>query len=162
MAMGGQLWQALEGHPCEVYHAPFDVRLPEGGEDEDDVDTVVQPDIVVVCDPDKLDDRGCRGAPDFVIEIISPGSAAKDSITKAELYERHGVGEYWLVHPTDRLVTIRRLEEDGRYGTPEIIEGKGKKAVSVLEGVAIDLDAVFGNKDKPSEEDDTSEKEAPP
>ena len=75
--------------------APFDVRLPEGQEADDEIITVVQPDIAVICDPAKLNPRGCRGAPDFVIEILSPATAAKDQIQKVALYEKHGVKEYW-------------------------------------------------------------------
>ena len=128
---------------CRVYAAPFDVRLPKAGEADADILTVVQPDIAVICDPAKLDERGCRGAPDFIIEIISPATAVKDQIHKVALYERHGVKEYWLVHPTDRLVTIRLLEADGRYGLPRIHEAKGTLPVATLPGLEIDLDAVF-------------------
>ena len=90
--------------------APFDVRLPEGDEADDEIITVVQPDISVICDPAKLDNRGCRGAPDFIIEILSPATAGKDQIQKVALYEKHGVKEYWLVHPGDRLITVRLLD----------------------------------------------------
>ena len=126
---------------CLPFVAPFDVRLPEAGEADADILTVVQPDIAVVCDPDKLDDRGCRGAPEMIIEIISPSTAVKDQIHKVSLYEKHGVKEYWLVHPTDRLVTIRLLGADGRYGPPQIYEAKGTLPVVTLPGLEIDLDA---------------------
>ena len=84
----------LAGKPCEVYFSPFDVRLPEHNEKDEEVTTVVQPDLVVICDPDKLDDRGCRGAPDLVNEILSPSTSRKDMKTKLELYEKRGVREY--------------------------------------------------------------------
>jgi len=132
----------LEG-PCEVFVAPFDVRLPEGDETDAEISTIVQPDLAIVCDSQKLDQRGCRGAPDVVFEVISPATAAKDQIHKVALYERHGVKEYWLVHPTDRLVTIRLLGNDGRYGLPQIHEAKGSLPVATLPGLEIDLDAVF-------------------
>ncbi|MCI5133225.1 MAG: Uma2 family endonuclease, partial [Candidatus Electrothrix sp. EH2] len=77
-----QLDAFLEQKDCEVYYAPFDVRLPAGEETEEEVTTVVQPDLVVVCDPDKLDEKGCLGAPDLVIEIISPSTASMDNIKK--------------------------------------------------------------------------------
>jgi Uma2 family endonuclease len=128
---------------CRVYAAPFDVRLPEAGEADADIATVVQPDLAVICDSSKLDERGCRGAPDFIIEIISPATAVKDQIHKVALYEKHGVREYWLVHPTDRLVTIRLLGTDGRYGPPLIHEATGTLPVATLPGLEIDLDAVF-------------------
>jgi len=76
---------------CEVYYAPFDVRLPEADEMDEDVITVVQPDIVVICDEKKLDDKGSRGAPDIIIEILSPSTSAKDMKIKLALYKRHGV-----------------------------------------------------------------------
>jgi len=133
----------LGGGPCEVFAAPFDVRLPEAKETDFEITTVVQPDLAVICDPAKLDQRGCRGAPDMIIEIISPSTAAKDQIQKVALYEKHGVKEYWLVHPTDRLVTIRRLGADGRYGLPQIYEAKGTLPVATLPGLEIDLNAAF-------------------
>jgi Uma2 family endonuclease len=128
---------------CEVFSAPFDVRLPEAEEADDEIITVVQPDISVICNPERLDNRGCRGAPDFIIEILSPATAGKDQIQKVALYEKHGVREYWLVHPTDRLVTVRLLDSEGRYGIPQIQEAKGLLAVQTLPGLEIDLDAVF-------------------
>ena len=88
----------LEGKPCEVYHAPFDVRLPEGNEPEEDIITVVQPDIAIICDRSKLDDKGCKGSPDLVIEIVSPHTVSKDMKEKLALYEKHGVKEYWIIH----------------------------------------------------------------
>jgi len=133
----------LGGGPCEVFAAPFDVRLPEAGEADADILTVVQPDIAVICDPAKLDERGCRGAPDVVIEVISPATAVRDQIHKVALYEKHGVKEYWLVHPTDRLVTIRLLGAEGRYGLPQIHEATGTLPVASLPGLEIDLDAAF-------------------
>jgi len=128
---------ALEGSGCEVNVAPFDVRLPEGDEADDDIDTVVQPDISVVCDPSKLDDKGCRGAPDWVIEVLSPGSAGHDQVRKLALYERHGVTEYWLVHPVDRVVIIYRLE-DGAYGRPLVSELQGCSGCRACPGAEID------------------------
>ena len=109
-----------------VNHAtPFDVRLPDADEADDDIRTVVQPDISVICNPEKLDDRGCRGTPDFIAEILSPSTSAKDQIQKVRLYEKHGVKEYWIIHPTDKVLTIRVLNENGRYGIPMICDGKG-------------------------------------
>ncbi len=105
--------------------------------------TVVQPDIAVICDPAKLDRRGCRGAPDVIIEILSPATATKDQIQKVALYEKHGVKEFWLVHPGDRLITVRLLDAAGRYGIPEIHEAKGRLPVKTLPDLAIDLDQVF-------------------
>jgi Uma2 family endonuclease len=132
-----QLADALEGTGCRVYVAPFDVRLPRGSEKDDDIDTVVQPDLMVVCDRAKLDDRGCRGAPDWVIEVLSPSSAGHDQILKRAVYERHGVREYWLIHPVDQVVTVYRLV-DGAYGKPDIYELKDTLACGILPEVVID------------------------
>jgi len=127
-----QIADALEGSDCEVDIAPFDVRLPEQDEADEEIVNVVQPDIVVVCDRNKLDDKGCRGAPDWVIEILSPSTAGHDQILKLGLYECHGVKEYWLAHPTDRIVTVYRLE-DGRYGRPDVYELKGSLRAACCE-----------------------------
>jgi Uma2 family endonuclease len=132
-----QVADALEGSGCRVYVAPFDVRLPQGNEADDDIDTVVQPDISVICDRTRLDDRGCRGAPDWVIEVLSPSSASHDQILKRALYERHGVREYWLIHPVDQIVTVYRLV-DGAYGRPDIYELKETLACGILPEVVID------------------------
>lgn len=143
MELSRQIANFLLESPCEVYHAPFDVRLPKGKEADNDIDTVVQPDVLVVCDRAKLDEMGCRGTPDLIIEITSPTTASKDHIQKLALYEKHGVGEYWLIHPVDCIVTIRILQENGRYGIPKIIEGKGPVAVTTLPGLSIDMDSLF-------------------
>jgi Uma2 family endonuclease len=132
---------ALQNSPCEVNIAPFDVRLPNAGEADDAIDTVVQPDISVVCDPAKLDDKGCRGAPDWVVEVLSAATAGHDQVRKLALYERHGIREYWLVHPVDRVVTIYRLENDV-YGRPMVHELQGRSSCSACPGVAIDWDTV--------------------
>jgi Uma2 family endonuclease len=138
-----QISAFLVDKDCLAFTAPFDVRLPKTDEADDEIITVVQPDIAVVCDPAKLDARGCRGGPDFIIEILSPATAAKDQIQKVALYEKHGVKEYWLGHPSDRLITVRLLGADGRYGIPAIHEAKGLLPVQTLPGLEIDLDAVF-------------------
>lgn len=138
-----QISNFLFDKDCEVFAAPFDVRLPERDEADDEIITVVQPDIAVICEPGKLDVRGCRGAPDFIIEILSPATAAKDQIQKVALYEKHGVKEYWLGHPSDRLITVRLVGADEKYGIPKIYEAKGLLPVNTLPGLEIDLDTVF-------------------
>lgn len=135
-----QLGNQLLDKPCEVYAAPFDVRLPVANEADEEIETVVQPDITVVCDEEKLDDAGCRGAPTFVIEILSPQTATKDLIVKRQLYERAGVREYWGIHPTDRFLHIWRLNEEGRYGAPILREATGTLEIEALPGMVIDLD----------------------
>jgi len=141
-----QLANALEGHPCRVYVAPFDVRLPKADEADQAVDTVVQPDLSVFCDRSKLDDEGARGAPDWVIEVLSPATAGHDQILKRHAYERSGVREFWLVHPTDRIVIVYCLT-DGAYGRPDIYELNGKTASRVLPELAIDWDRALRDLD---------------
>ena len=141
LELARQVANALQGQPCRVFIAPFDVRLPRAGEADDAVDTVVQPDLSVVCDPAKLDERGCRGAPDWVVEVLSPATAGHDHILKRAVYERAGVREYWLVHPVDRIVTIYCLQE-GRFGVPEVREFSGRQAVGTLTQVEIDWEPI--------------------
>ncbi|MGH8294056.1 MAG: Uma2 family endonuclease [Steroidobacteraceae bacterium] len=134
-----QLRVALEGKPYRVYVAPFDVRLPDSAEADQQVKTVVQPDVLVVRDIDKLDQRGMRGGPDWIAEVLSPSTGRHDQIVKLPIYERAGVREVWLVDPTDRVVTVYRLEE-GRYRHPIILGLKGRTALSAIPGVSIDWD----------------------
>lgn len=145
--IGRQIGNYLLGKPCRIFLAPFDVRLPEKNEPDDATFTVVQPDISVICDSTKLDQAGCRGAPDWIIEVLSPGTAAKDQIVKKALYERHGVREYWLVHPTDHILIRYRLIE-GRYAEPQVIETAGSTADTIFDNLAIDW--TFANPPQPA------------
>ncbi|WP_314810715.1 Uma2 family endonuclease [Capnocytophaga granulosa] len=109
--------------PCKLFAAPFDVRLAKKGEKDNEVYTVVQPDLCVVCDADKLDERGCWGAPDLIIEILSPGNSKKEIRNKYELYQEAGVREYWVIRPDNKEITQFVLE-NGQYRTlPPIVEG---------------------------------------
>lgn len=141
--LASQMRVFLRGKSCHVYAAPFDVRLPLEGENEDDIDTIVQPDIIVVCNECLLDDKGCKGAPDLIIEILSPSSAAKDLKEKFFLYEKHGVREYWIVYPHEQIVHVYKLNENGLYSRPEIYASKDKIAVKLLGDLVIDLNPVF-------------------
>ncbi len=106
----------LNAKVCKVYHAPFDVRLPLNGEKGDnEIFTVVQPDICIVCDPAKLDDRGCLGAPDLIVEIVSPSSSQTDVKDKYIIYEKAGVKEYWIVFPFERVLSVFILSIEGKY-----------------------------------------------
>ncbi len=136
-----QIDEQLADTPCRVLISPLDVRLPRGDEADEAVDTVVQPDLLVVCDPTRIDERGVRGAPDWVIEVLSPATAAHDQVTKRELYERAGVREYWLVHPTDRIVIVYRLE-NRRYGRPDVAELTGETVPEAVPGVVIGWERV--------------------
>jgi len=132
---------------CKIYTAPFDVRLPTNGETEDHkIFNVVQPDIVVVCDPAKLDEKGCIGAPDLVVEVISQGTSKRDLNDKFLLYEKAGVQEYWVVYPKDKGVVVFLLQPNGKYndGTSyQIMYGTTKVPVQTLEGLVIDLEELF-------------------
>lgn len=138
-----QLANYLEGKKCRVYAAPFAVRLFEKDSDTpQDVRTVVEPDLSVVCDRSKLDEHGCKGAPDLVIEILSPSTRRHDRLVKLRLYQRAGVREYWIVDPETRSVMVfllengfLRLHED--YGREDVAK------VSVLEGCFVELAKVF-------------------
>ena len=138
-----QAANALRGRPCRALIAPVDVRLPKQDEADERIDTVVQPDVLVVCDSNKLDRRGVRGAPDWVVEVLSPSTAGHDQIKKRQLYERHGVREYWLIHPVDRVLTVYRLV-DGEYGKAELYELRGETAVGVLPDIVIQWDDLVG------------------
>jgi Uma2 family endonuclease len=136
-----QIAAALEGKSCRVYVAPFDVRLPKSTEVDDLVDTVVQPDVFIVSDPQKVDTRGVRGAPDWLAEVLSPSTASHDQVVKLPAYERARVSEVWLIHPIDLTVAIYKLEA-GRYGRAEILELKGQTRLTAVPGVTIDWDRV--------------------
>jgi Uma2 family endonuclease len=149
-ALFGEIRNFLKNKPCQVFHPPFDVRLPKKGENE--VYTVVQPDITIVCDENKLDERGCLGAPDFVIEITSPSSANKDLHEKYEMYEEAGVKEYWVVFPMEGTISVFLLNENSKY-TPikpyTFVDNLESRAIP---GMAISLTEIFPKKLQEPEE----------
>ena len=140
--LGRQAANALEQTPCRVFVAPVDVLLPKSTEADDQIDTVVQPDVLIVSDLQMIDGRRIRGAPDWIAEVLSPNTARYDRTVKLRAYERAGVGEAWLVHPTDRTVTIYRLEER-HYGRASVLELKGQTLLTAVPGVTIDWDRVL-------------------
>ena len=129
--------------PCELFIAPCDVILADESRRDDEIFTIVQPDIMVVCDPKKIEERGIVGAPDLVIEIISPSTSSKDSIIKRALYERHGVKEFWLVHPVDRLTRVYKLGKDGLFGREDIYDDQAQIEIAQFAGLSIDCRRVF-------------------
>ena len=142
-ALVAQLYDYLKGKKCKVYAAPFAVRLfEENGDRPEDVDTLVEPDISVVCDPSKLDDAGCKGAPDLVIEILSPSTTRHDRFIKFNLYQRAGVREYWIVDPVGKTVQVFVLE-NGRYTAKDFGMAGDKTRVNVLDDCVIDLSEAF-------------------
>jgi len=135
----------LTGKTCEVYHAPFDVRLPKASEKNESIDTVVQPDMVVICDRSKLDDRGCKGAPDLIVEILSPHTAKKDMEDKFLLYECVGVKEYWIIDPHNNTVLVYKLEDNNKYGRHKIYSTEDELKPGIFEDMEIKLAEVFGD-----------------
>jgi len=144
--LGGLIWSYLRNKQCEVYHAPSDVRFPEktANTKNKQIYTVLQPDLYIVCDPSKLDDRGCIGAPDLVIEIVSAKNSKRDIKDKFEIYQHHGVREYWIVNPNDENVTVFLLDENGKYQFVGMYAGDDKIPVNIFNGnLKIDLLEVF-------------------
>ena len=137
MELSRQLANFLKGKPCQIFAAPFDVRLNADTYD----DTVVQPDLLVVCDPSKLDEKGCVGVPDMVIEILSPSTGRHDKLVKFQLYQKTGVREYWIIDPETKTLQVCILE-NGKYVT-SMYGDTGAVPVHVLEGCAINLQDVF-------------------
>lgn len=126
-----------------MYTAPFDVRLPVSSRKHTDIDTVVQPDLCVVCDPEKLDELGCVGAPDLIVEILSPGNNKKELQLKYEVYEASGVKEYWVVHPDERTLLIYTLE-GGKYRPSRLFTFGDRVRSQAIPGFELDLEEVFG------------------
>ena len=131
----------LKKKPCQVFAAPFDVRLPLAKSEK--IDTVVQPDITIICDESKLDKQGCIGAPDIVMEILSPGNTKKEMREKLRIYQDSGIPEYWLIDPEHEFILLYHLDELGKYNSSlpfvedDIIKSK------VLNGFELDVKEVF-------------------
>ncbi len=137
--LGRQLGNQLLGHRCRALIAPVGVRLPKQGEADDQIGTVFEPDVLVVCDPSKIEKVGIRGAPDFIIEVLSPSTAGYDQIEKRYAYEKAGVRELWLIDVPSGLLTIYVAAENG-FVAPNIIRAQGLIALQALPGVSLDLD----------------------
>jgi len=135
----------LKKQHCQVFPAPFDVRLPLPSKNVTPlkVDTVVQPDITVVCDLSKLDKQGCTEAPDLVVEILSPGNSKKEMSDKFELYQNAGIPEYWLVDPERETIVIYQLGDDQQYFTKQPFTSDDILKSPLLEGLKIDLNEIF-------------------
>ncbi len=136
----------LDNKKCELFFAPSDVRFPKTKNNIDDKQlyTVLQPDLYVVCDLAKIDKRGCLGAPDLIIEIVSAGNSKRDIKDKFKIYEEYGVREYWIVFPNDELVYVYLLDETGKYKEKDIYERGDKIPVNIFNGdLEIDLNEVF-------------------
>ena len=129
--------------PCEVFLSPFDVRLSESYDEEVTIENVVQPDLLVYCDKAKVDEKGGKGAPDLVVEILSPSTASKDIKTKLLLYQKFGVREYWIIDPDKDTVEILSLDEKGRYVIRQREEKEGTVESIHFKGLKVELTALF-------------------
>jgi len=139
-----EMYVHLRNQPCEVFAAPFDVRFPDKSKVNGKVYTVLQPDICVICDETKLDRRGCIGAPDIVVEILSPGNSRMELKNKFDVYQEYGVREYWIVHPEKRSFLKYVLNEDGVFVTGEPYEEGTEFVSDILPGFRLNVDEVFG------------------
>jgi Uma2 family endonuclease len=135
------IFNFLKGKTCKVFPAPFDVILPLEN-DKGEPHTVVQPDITVVCDPTKIEERGCNGVPDLVVEIISKSSVERDLHEKFGIYQECGVKEYWILHPNDKTLVIHTLE-GGQYKPSKMLTRGDFARSTVLPGLEVDLTEVF-------------------
>ena len=137
------LYNFLKHKPCRVFVAPFDVRFFRRSKDDQEIMTVLQPDICVICDPSKIDQRGVIGAPDIVIEVLSPGNNKKELKNKYEIYEEAGVLEYWIFHPTEKTFLRYRLNENGKFQLWDFLTLGDQVTTLVLPGFSLSLDEVF-------------------
>jgi Uma2 family endonuclease len=131
---------------CKVYTAPFDVRLIKDTEDDRNSINVIQPDITIICDKNKLDDKGCKGTPDFIAEIVSPSSKRYDYVKKLNIYQDYGVKEYWIINPIDKTILVYLLnfdENDFFYERPILYSGNVKVKINVLEDCKIDFSDIW-------------------
>lgn len=131
---------------CKVYHAPFDVRLTTTQfQSNDEIFTVVQPDISIVCDLSKVDAQGCLGAPEWVIEILSPSTKRKDINEKLELYQENGVSVYWIIHPNDQTVLAYSNNENNEFQKSTLYDSSQKIKIELFSDFEIDLKDIFDN-----------------
>jgi Uma2 family endonuclease len=141
--IASELFAFLKNKVCQIYTAPFDVRFPKESLADKDIYTVLQPDICVICDQSKLDDRGCIGAPDIVVEILSPGNNKMELLNKYSVYQEFGVKEYWVISPAEKTFLKYTLDENGRYQPSKLFTLSEKVHSAVLPGFELDLDEVF-------------------
>jgi len=137
-----ELYSYLKNKPCHVMCAPFDVRLTRKLGDDKDITTVVQPDICVVCDPQKIDAKGCLGAPDIVVEILSPGNNKKELQNKYEVYEEAGVLEYWIIQPIEKTFLKYNLV-NGSFQPSRLLTNGDEVITPILPGFVLKLDELF-------------------
>jgi len=135
----------LDDKKCEVFFAPFDVRLPRTSKDNKQIVTVVQPDVCVICDPKKVDEKGCLGAPDIVVEILSPGNNKKELQNKYEVYEEAGVLEYWIIQPVEKTF-MRYVLVDNQFQPSRLLTAGQHIETPILPGFVLDLEELFADR----------------
>jgi Uma2 family endonuclease len=145
--VGGRIYNRISNFlwkkRCEIYISPFDVRFPKKTQKkDDDIYSVVQPDLCVICDQSKLDDRGCIGAPDLIIEILSLSNSKHDLVTKKKLYEENGVLEYWIVYPNDQILHKYVLIND-KYELEGVFTREDSVTTKLLPGFELKMDDIF-------------------
>lgn len=146
-SISGELYRQLANYlvdnPCSIFTSPFDLRLPDANEDDEETTFVVQPDIVIVCDKTKLRKTGYFGVPAIIIEISSPSTTRRDRVLKFNMYEKAGVKEYWIVEPEGKYISVFTLQENKRYGRPEAYTDEDTVPMSIFPDLVVDLKQVF-------------------
>jgi len=138
----GNFYNYLKGKPCKLFPAPFDVVLPIQNQKKNSSTTVVQPDLCIICDIDKIEKAGCIGAPDLVVEILSPSTSKKDLNDKYSIYEESGVKEYWIIMPKEKIVEVFYLE-DGKYQRLKVYTSDEVMSPVLFPDLSIQLPEVF-------------------
>lgn len=147
MRISNSFFNYLKGRTCKVFVAPFDVRLPARNRKKpEQITTVVQPDICIVCDEDKLDEKGCCGAPDLVVEILSPGNSQKEIRIKHQLYEEAGVTDYWVVYPAEESIAVFHNNEINGYGGAMLYTAGDIITCKAVPGFTISVTDIFNSR----------------
>ncbi len=143
ISLSSIIWTYLKGKTCQIYAAPFDVILPVSNKKREKATTVVQPDICVICNPEIVEEDGCFGVPDWIIEILSPHTSKKDLQLKYDVYEEAGVKEYWIVMPQEKLIEVFILE-NGKYRRVKTYAQNDEVPSHTLPELSLKLEDVFG------------------
>ncbi len=137
-----QIANYLVGKQCKIRIAPYDVRFAKKGTPDEKIYDTTQPDISVICDSKKIETKGCIGAPDLIVEILSPSTAGKDMREKFKLYEKNGVKEYWAVHPDEKIIEVFKIKK-GNYGKPEVYTFHDNIPLGIFKGdLVLDLKGI--------------------
>jgi Uma2 family endonuclease len=145
LRLGQWIANYLTGKPCEVFLAPFDVRLPRRSKSDQQILTVLQPDVCVICDPKKVDEKGCIGAPDIVVEVLSLGNNKKELQNKYEVYEEAGILEYWIIHPLEKTFLKYTLIDD-KFQPSRLLTIGDEVTTEILPGFILSLDELFAER----------------